>query len=80
MTGRLPLIAEVNHAADVLGICRAEQFTFLYALLEKYFSADSAAMAHWLRRKNASLCTTPLLAMVDQGRMEVVIAATLRKG
>lgn len=31
-------------------------------------------MAHWIRRENIFLGTTPLLAMVDQGRMKDLIA------
>ncbi|HEC27286.1 MAG TPA: hypothetical protein ENI67_07750 [Gammaproteobacteria bacterium] len=107
MAARLPLIAEVNHAVDALGMYRAElarilclkcydvsdsmqlelllgedpeityrakRFVYLYALLDKQLSGDTANMAHWIRRENVFLGTTPLLAMVDQGRLEDVIA------
>jgi len=112
MAARLPLIAEINHAVDALGMYRAElarilclkcddvsdsmqlelllgddpeiayrakRFTYLYALLDKQFSGDAAAIAHWVHRENEFLGTTPLLAMVDQGRMEDVVAVISRK-
>lgn len=58
---------------------RARQFMYLYNLLDEQFSGDTAAMAHWMRRKKCVSGYAPLLAMVDQGRMEDVIAVTSKK-
>jgi len=104
---RLSLTAELNHAADSLGLYRAElarilglmcgdvsgagmlqtlsradseprrraeRFVCIYRLLEQAFAHDDVAMVHWMRRSHASLGTTPLLAIVDDGRMDDVIA------
>ena len=84
MAVQLPLIAEVNHAVDTLGMyrvelarilclkccdvsdsmqlellleenpqvsCRAKRFTHLYALLDKQFCGDTAAMGRWIPRE-----------------------------
>ncbi len=63
MAVRLPLIIEVNHAGDTLGMYRAE------------------TQQQW-RTGSAGSCVsgiTPLLAMVDQGRMGDVIAVIAKK-
>ena len=53
---------------------KAERFVFFYELLEARFRNDSAGMVHWFRKYNATLGTTPFHAMVDDNRLEDVIA------
>jgi len=45
-----------------------------YELLDSKLSNDTAAMIHWFRKDNVELGTTPFLAVVDEGRLEDVIA------
>ena len=47
---------------------------YFYELLESKLANDTAAMIHWFRKDNVKLGTTPFLAMVDEGRLEGVIA------
>ncbi|WP_455208363.1 hypothetical protein [Kaarinaea lacus] len=53
---------------------KAERFVYFYELLEERFRNDSAGMVHWFRKYNATLGTTPFHAMVDDDRLEDVIA------
>jgi hypothetical protein len=107
MSTKLPLLAELNHAADSLGLYRAElarilgrncaevsdvktlqtllrddgdvrrqseNFVCFYRLLEQSLAHDSVAMVHWFRKQHAALGTTPFLAVVDEARLDEVIA------
>lgn len=69
-----PTMLEILLLDDAELESRARRFVKLYALLERQFSGDAAAMANWVRRENVLLETTPLLAMVDQDRTEDVIS------
>jgi hypothetical protein len=53
---------------------RAKRFVYCYELLEAHHAAETDRV-HWLRRPHAGLGTTPFLAMVDDVRLEDVIAA-----
>jgi hypothetical protein len=53
---------------------RAERFVGFYRLLEQTLVHDDVARVHWLRRQNEALGTTPFLAIVDDGRLDDVIA------
>jgi hypothetical protein len=54
---------------------RAELFVRLFYLLETVFPDDMALIINWLHKDNNELGTTPLLAMVDQGRLSDVVDA-----
>ena len=56
---------------------KAERFVAFHELLENRFPGDSVAMLHWFRKENTNLCTTPFLAIVDDGRLEDVIIELL---
>jgi hypothetical protein len=53
---------------------RAQQFVSLYERLYQHFAGDAVAMYHWLRAKQAPLAASPLLLMVDEGRLDEVVA------
>jgi hypothetical protein len=44
---------------------RARQFMYLYNLLDEQFSGDTAAMAHWIRRKK---CVSGYYTLAGDGR------------
>lgn len=48
-------------------------FVELYNRLDQYFDGDLVQMRHWLRAENRILGNTPLLAIVDQGRLGDVL-------
>lgn len=52
---------------------RAARFVTLYEILYQRFAGDPVAMHHWLRTTQPCLSNTPLLAMVDEGRLGDVI-------
>lgn len=53
---------------------RAERFIVLYQLLETKFPGDDGVdLVHWFRKLQPQLGTTPLLAIVDERRLEQVI-------
>ena len=54
---------------------RAERFVGFYRLLEQTFGYDDVARVHWFHRQHDALGTTPLLAIVDDGRVDDVIRA-----
>lgn len=60
---------------------KTQRFLLFFQKLEARFgqengtAADSVEMVHWFRRHHPFLNTTPLLAMVDEGRLEDVILA-----
>lgn len=56
----------------------AQRLVHLYTLLETRFDDDNVAMVHWLRVEHSGIGTTPLLAMVDEGRLEDVVAASIQ--
>ena len=53
---------------------KAKRVVTLYERLYRLFAGDAVAMYHWLRARHASLSDTPLLLMVDEGRLDEVIA------
>jgi hypothetical protein len=53
---------------------RAQRFVFFFSRLEILFDHDSIKMAHWFRGKHKTLGTSPLLAMVDENKLEEVIS------
>lgn len=58
---------------------QAERFIRLFELLYHRKNGDSVAMCHWLRADNANLGTTPLLALVDELRIDEVVGLLGRK-
>ena len=83
MSIMLSLLAELNHAADSLGLYRAELARILglkcgevpdAKTFQSLLRNDDVAMMHWFRRQHAVLGMTPLLAIVDDGRLDDVIA------
>jgi hypothetical protein len=52
---------------------RAQQFVRLYELLYRHFDGEPVAMYHWLRVRMAPTYTTPLMLMVDEGRIGELI-------
>lgn len=53
---------------------RARQFVSLYERLFEYCDGDAVDIFHWLRVRQPGLPETPLLLMVDEGRLEEVLA------
>lgn len=53
---------------------QARRFVCLYEHLFGYFAGDAVAMYHWLRARQANLADTPLLLMVDAGRLDDVLS------
>lgn len=53
---------------------QARRFVTMYDLLYQRFAGDPVAMYHWLRTPPPNWHNTPLLAMVDEGRLPDVIA------
>lgn len=53
---------------------KARQFVVLYAYMHRHFAGDAVAMYHWLHAPHAQLTGTPLLLMVDEGRLADVLA------
>ena len=52
---------------------RAELFVRFFQLLETLFRNDTISMINWFRKDNNEFGTTPLLAMVDHGRLSDVV-------
>ena len=52
---------------------RASDFVRLYQALYRRFGGAETGMCHWLRVVHPALGTTPLLAMVDEGRLDAVL-------
>jgi hypothetical protein len=78
-------IGRLSSARDVLAVDsiagqRATMFLRVYRALYRCMHGDGAAMCHWLRATHTRLDGSPLLAMVDHGRLaEVVRCATEAK-
>jgi hypothetical protein len=53
---------------------KARQFVTLYERLYQHFGGDAVAMYHWLRTTHPQLAASPLLLMVDEGRLDAVVA------
>lgn len=52
---------------------KARQFVMMYERLYALFAGDSIAIYHWLRAQHAELGSTPLLLIVDEGKLTEVI-------
>jgi len=52
---------------------RARQFINLYECLYRHFDGEAVAIYHWLRVRLAPNYTTPLILMVDEGRLGELI-------
>lgn len=48
-------------------------FIRLYQCLYNKYNGNEAAMYHWLRADNKQLAGSPLLLIVDQGKLPVVV-------
>lgn len=53
---------------------KAGRFVTLYEYLYLHCAGDAVTIYHWLRARHCQLGGVPLLLMVDEGRMEDVIA------
>lgn len=53
---------------------KAKRFVYFFELLDSRFPASEENMIHWFRKDNTALGTSPFLAMVDDNRLEDVIA------
>ncbi|MDH5799911.1 MAG: hypothetical protein OEZ68_03810 [Gammaproteobacteria bacterium] len=52
---------------------RAERFLLFFEALLETFPQDNVRQINWMRRQHAALGNTPLLALVDEGRLEELI-------
>jgi len=52
---------------------RAQQVVRLYEHLYRHFDGEPVAIYHWLRVRLAPSATTPLMLMVDEGRIGELI-------
>ena len=52
---------------------KATLFVRLYAQLYQYHHGDAVAMYHWLRARHPELAASPLLLMVDEGRLAELV-------
>lgn len=66
--------ARASLQAGTLAWAQARRFVALYECLFRYCAGDAVAMHHWLRARQANLPDTPLLMMVDAGRLDTVLA------
>ena len=59
--------------ADSISWQKAILFIKFYQLLFERFNGDQAQMYHWLRKDGPELKKSPLVLMVDEGRIEFII-------
>jgi hypothetical protein len=53
---------------------KARQFVALYERLYRFFAGDAVAIFHWLRASHTALDDTPLILLVDEDRLDEVLA------
>lgn len=49
---------------------KARQFVMLYERLYRLLGGDAVAICHWLRARHSHFGQSPLLLMVDEGRLD----------
>jgi len=52
---------------------KARQFVRLYEILFTRFAGDSVAIYHWLRARHPRFGNTPLLLLVDEGKLDDIV-------